>query len=68
MVSCGEEFAGDPVQLPQNAGLADGHHGFLVAVIDQHPLEHFIQVQRFARGVLKIPFELSIIGIQRQGR
>ena len=62
-----EELAGDAVQLPQDAGLADGHQRLLVAVIDQHPLEHFVQVQAFARGMLEIPFQLAVIGIQRQG-
>ena len=63
-----EIFAGDAVQLPQDAGLADGHHRLLVAMIDQDALEHFVQVEGLARRMAEIPFQLAGIGIQRQGR
>ena len=41
-----QEFAGGAVELPQDAILADGHQRLLVAMIDQHALEHFVQVER----------------------
>ena len=63
-----QELAGDAVELPQDAILADGHQRLLIAMIDQHALEDFVEIQRFARHMLEIPFELAGIGIERQGR
>ena len=37
------------------------------AMIDQHALEHFVQVEGLARRVAVIPFQLAGIGVQRQG-
>ena len=64
----GEELAGLAVELPQDAGLADGEQQLLAAAVDQHALEHFVQVERFAGHVLEIPGQLAVVGIQRQRR
>ena len=43
------------IELPEHAGLADGEQGLVVADVDQHPLEHFVEVERFGRDVLVMP-------------
>ena len=47
------------VELPEHAGLADGKHQLLAAAVDQHALEHFVEIQRFAGHVLEIPGEFA---------
>ena len=37
-------------------------------MVDEHALEHFIEIERFARRVLVVPLQLSRIGIERERR
>ena len=61
-----EKLAVAPVQLPQDAGLANRHDGLLRTVIDQHALEHLVQIKRLAWRVAVIPFQLAGVGIERE--
>src|SRR5205823_5330833 len=63
-----KELAGPPIELPKNSGLSGVEYHFLIADIDQHALEHLIEVERLRRGELVIPRELAIVGIQRDRR
>jgi hypothetical protein len=62
-----EKFPGLPVELPQDAGLADGEQQLLRAGIHQHPLVHFVEIERFAGHMLVVPVQLAIVRIERQG-
>ena len=50
-----EELAGLALDLPQDAGLADREEILLRTDVDQHPLEHLVEVERFTGRVLVVP-------------
>src|SRR5712692_6883469 len=62
-----EEPPGLPVQLPQDARLADREEHFLIADVDQDALEHLVEVERFGRYVLVVPRERPFVWSERQG-
>ena len=64
----GEIFAGDAVQLPQDARLADGQQRFFLAMVDQHAVEDFVQVEGLAGRMVVPPFQCAGFGVQCQGR
>ena len=56
------------VEFPEDAVFAGAEHELLALIIDENALEHLIQVQGFAGSVVKPPFELPGIQVQRDGR
>src|SRR6266571_144717 len=56
-----EEPAILPIDLPQDARLADREHDLLVADVDEHAFEHFVEIERFARRVLVVPRERPVL-------
>src|SRR5436190_18026023 len=42
------------IELPQNAVLPYSEQQVLVAVIDEHALEHHVEIQRLGGGMLKM--------------
>ncbi len=61
------ELAGLPIELPQDAGLADREQRALGADVDEHLLEHFVHVERLARDVLVVPGERAVLRVERDG-
>ena len=61
-----EVLAGPAIELPQDAGLADREHELLIADVDEHALEDFVEVERFAGNVLVVPRQLAVVDVQRQ--
>src|SRR5690242_3807372 len=53
-----EILAVDAIELPEDAGLADGHQRLAIAVVDQDALEHLVEVEALARRMVEIPFQL----------
>src|SRR5690606_34542037 len=56
------------IELPQNAVLADGEDELVVARVDEHALEHDVEIERFARCMREVPRELARARVQRDGR
>ena len=50
-----EILAGLAIELPQHAVLADREHQLLIAGVDEHALEHDVEIERFAGRVLEVP-------------
>src|SRR5262245_37575429 len=63
-----EISAGFPIELPQNAVLADGEYHTLSAGIDENTLEDDVQVQCFTRSMLEVPRHFSSVRIDGDGR
>ena len=63
-----EELVSLAVELPQDPGFADGKHQLLAAAVDQHALEDFIEIERFAWHMLEVPGELAVVRIERDRR
>ena len=63
-----EELAGLAIDLPQHAGLADGEEVLLGADVDQHLLEHFVEIERLAGHVLDVPRQRAVLDAQRHRR
>src|SRR5215470_9555891 len=63
-----EELAALPIKFPENAILTDGEERLLRSMIDEHALEHRIEIESFAWYMLKVPFQFPSVGIERQGR
>ena len=61
-----EELTGAPIELPQHAGLAGAERHLLRADVDEHPLEHFVEVERLSGRVLEVPRQLPGVCVQRQ--
>src|SRR5205823_3407773 len=62
-----EETAVAAIELPENAGLADREDDLLIADVDEHPFEHFIEIERLARRVLVVPRQRAVLRPQRHG-
>ena len=56
------------IQLPKDAPLAGAERQFLIADVDQHALEDFVEIERFARRMLEIPDQLAVFRVQGNGR
>ena len=52
----------------RDARLAGAERQFLIADVDQHALEDFVKIQRFARRMLEIPDQLAVFRVQGNGR
>jgi len=63
-----EELPVPAIELPENPRLADREDELLIAEIDEHALEDFVQVQRLSRGVLVMPRERAVLGVERNRR
>ena len=61
---CAEELAGPAIELPQHAGLADREHELVGADVDEHALEHLVEIERFAGNVLEVPRQLAVVDVQ----
>ena len=46
-------------------GLPIVNRAFSGADVDQHPLEHFVEIERFAGHVLEVPHQLAVVEIER---
>ena len=64
----GDEGAGLPVELPEDAVLAYREEPLFVVGIDQHALIHDVEVERLARRMLEVPLNPSGGRVQRQRR
>src|SRR5207253_729497 len=67
-IGVGAARAFTQLDLPENAGLADGEDVLLRADIHEHALVDFVEIERLARNVLEVPRELSIVDIDRDSR
>ncbi len=56
------------VELPQHAVFADREHPLAAAAVDEHALEHDVEIERLARRVLVVPRELARLYVERDGR
>src|SRR5262245_7555421 len=56
-----KKLAGRPVELPQDSRFTNREGQLLSGVINEDTLKDFIQIQRFARRMLKIPLQLAVI-------
>src|SRR5262249_57077922 len=63
----GEQLSGAAIELPENPRLADREDHFLVADVDEHTLEHLVEIERLARRVLIMPGERAVLRMQRDG-
>src|SRR5439155_10735339 len=63
-----EVLAGLPIELPEDAVLPDREQQVLVVVVDEHTLEHDIEIQCLCRRMLEVPGELACVDIQRERR
>ncbi len=63
-----EILAGPAVVLPQHAVLADGEHPLLGAGVDEHALEHDVEIERLAGCVRVVPLELARRRVERERR
>src|SRR5206468_3473830 len=57
-----EELARLTIELPQDAGLADGEHQLPAVDVHEHALEYFVEIERFAGCVLEEPRQLPGVG------
>ena len=62
-----EIFAGDAVEFPENAGLADAEDELLAVEIDEDTFEDFVEIEGLLLDVLEVPVELAGIGIEGEG-
>src|SRR5688572_3996944 len=54
-----EILAGLAIELPEHAVLADGEYQVLAGGVDEHALEHDVEVERFAGRVRVVPRQLA---------
>ena len=62
---CGRDICRSCDRASRGSRLCPREHHLLAAVIDQHALEDFVQIERFAGHVLEIPGEFAVVGLQR---
>src|SRR5258708_28813921 len=60
-----QELARLPVELPQDTGLTDRQCQLMSARVHQDPLEHFVEVERFAGDVLEVPDQFPSVRVER---
>src|SRR5262245_26547005 len=63
-----EILARPAVELPQDAVFSNREKKILAAGVHEDALEDDVEIQRFARSMLKVPFEVAVIGIDGNRR
>ena len=61
--SLGRGTCRSAIVLPEDAGLADREDELLGAEVDEHALEHLVEIERFAGHVLEEPCERASSGL-----
>src|SRR5678815_2424179 len=62
-----EVLPGFAIELPEDAVLADGKDEISSTAVDQHALEHDIEIQRLCGSMLEVPRLLAGVHIDRKG-
>ncbi len=63
-----EILAGLAIELPQDSVFADREQPVLSVPVDQNAFEYDIEIKRFTRRMLEVPFKFPVIRIDRNRR
>ncbi|MCX6585749.1 MAG: hypothetical protein NTX13_04110 [Acidobacteria bacterium] len=63
----GEELPGGAVELPEDAGFADGEQELLGAAVEEDAFKDLVEVEGFTGDVLEVPAELAGGGVEGDG-